>query len=111
MTAQEMTPVIFRAYDVVFDKQDRFTECIALFPTIPGDYTNPQLVESYMLVGQHGSADYSKVVNDTRPAGEAEYEHLYDKLVQLGYKLKVVKRETAKHRRLRREEAKAWSEI
>lgn len=78
------TEVIFRVWKA---------EIIALFPYEISDFQGNCL--SYMQVGQHGSADYLNVIKQSRPAKEEEFAELKKELVNLGYKLKVIKRRNA----------------
>ena len=75
-----MTPVIFRKF--------KDNDIIALLPTIPGDM-NPNTCESYMHIGQHGSADLG-IIYDTKLAKQTEYDDLLQELESIGYEdLKV----------------------
>lgn len=83
------TPVIFRKWAKVGD-------IIALFPDIPADYAG-LYCDSYMHVGQHGSANYDLILKSSVLATPEEYKELYDELVKVGYDdLKVCKRRTSK---------------
>lgn len=77
-----MDRVVFRRYGN--------GEIIALFPDqiASGVY----LCNSYMHVGQHGAADYTRVVSQTKPAKPEEYQTLATELAQIGYKLETRKR-------------------
>lgn len=67
-------------------------EVIALFPDIPFN-TRDYTTMSYVHMGQHGAADYSGVIAETRPATEPEYRDLLAELQSIGYKdLHIVKR-------------------
>lgn len=81
--SEPITPVMFRAW--------RDGDIIALFPTLPGN-NRYDSCDSYMHVGQHGAADYTLVVSDTRPAQPEEYRGLMSELQAIGYNLKVVQR-------------------
>ena len=76
--------------DVIFRKWDD-GGIIALFPCELGTY-DAATCNSYMHVGQHGSADPWGVVQATVPATPAEYEPLRVELVQRGYTLRILKR-------------------
>lgn len=75
---------------------------ILLFPSEPAD-SHGIYVTSWERVGQHGGADYDRVIAATRPATKAEarelkrlYEHYYR--TSLGaLRLRLVKRKTRKH--------------
>jgi len=92
----EATTVVFRMWRI--DGQD---ELIALFPYAPA---SPCLVESYQCIGQHGDADYGRIVAHSRPATEDEYRNLKRELECIGYKLIV--RQRANRNRM----SNAWRE-
>ena len=78
------TPVIFRRYPD--------GEVIALFPTLLGGRYGECV--DYLHFGQHGSADYNRVIQLTRPAEPEEYANLRAELVAVGYAdLRVYQRE------------------
>ena len=80
-----MTKVIFRKFKNGFG-------IIALFPEHQ-DWSNPNLVMSYMHIGQHSQADYNHIISITKPATEEEYKDLYDELeCVVGDDLKVYKK-------------------
>lgn len=76
---------------VVFRKWKDTGDIIALFPLeasdVSGLYSN-----SYMHVGQHGSADAEGLVKVTVPASPTEYTPLKRELERIGYSLVVRKR-------------------
>lgn len=77
----EKTKVVFRTY--------KDGEVIALFPDIDeGNY----YCMSYMHIGQHGAADYSGVIRDTKPASPEQYKDLQRELENIGYSLLIRKR-------------------
>ena len=78
------TTVIFRKY--------RDGSVIALFPAIPADPEGH--CSSYIHVGQHGAADPSHVIANTRPARPDEYADLQDELIAIGYVVRPVRRLT-----------------
>ena len=84
--SETVTPVVFRKF--------KEGDIIALFPTMhEGNY----LINSYMHVGQHCSADYN-LVHSTKPAKKEEYRDLLEELRQIGYEnLKVYKRYRPKY--------------
>ena len=84
--------VIFRVWERGYTKGD----VIALFPDDTAN--NNGRCMSYEHVGQHGDADYSRVIARTRPAKPAEYDNLAEELGQRGYNLKVCKRRQYKGR-------------
>lgn len=78
---------------VIFRKFKREGDIIALFPELPGD-RNPETCNSYMHIGQHGSASVA-LVADTRLAKPDEYADLLAELQRIGYAdLRIVKRFT-----------------
>lgn len=93
---EPVTPVIFRIWP-----KSKGGDVIALFPAEPG--TSAYDVNSYMHVGQHGSADLG-LINETRPATAAEYASLKHELegAPYNYRLKVVQRATQHHMAARR---------
>lgn len=69
-------------------------DVVALFPELAGDVSG-WLCDSYMHVGQHGSANATMVIEATRPSTPEEYKPLLEELGRVGYeKLKIVKRQT-----------------
>jgi hypothetical protein len=72
----EHTPVVFRVWKG--DDSDIF----ALFPTIDGSVG---FCSCYQHIGQHGSADYTRCIMQSRPATPSEYEPLLAELVSIGY--------------------------
>ncbi len=66
---------------------------IALFPTLPSD-DRGLFCESYEHVGQHGGANYYKVIDATKPASleESDTQALKEELEGIGYVLKVHRR-------------------
>lgn len=88
-SADETTRVVFRRYP---DGQ-----IIALFPDIPWNGLRGE-VTSYMHLGQHGAANYNRVVATTRPVRGNEYRDLLAELARVGYKnLNIVKRINIQH--------------
>lgn len=79
----EKTVVIFRKY--------KEGDVIALFPYLPE--RKYLLCTCYQLVGQHSSADYTAVMQETKPATPEEYAEIFDELTHYyGYNLKVQKK-------------------
>lgn len=62
-------------------------DVIALFPDIEAGLFS---CSSYMRVGQHATADYRYVLEQTRQATIAEYADLAVELKQIGYNLRVL---------------------
>lgn len=80
------TRIIFRRW-----KGARRSNAIALFPDLPGTI-NPHTCLSYERIGQHGAADLSFVMFDTRPAHGHDVQELREELTRIGYDLREVKR-------------------
>lgn len=83
-----VTEVIFRKYP-----KREGGQIIALFPY--DCETRFGTCESYMHIGQHGTADYQGVMQSTKPASPAEYADLKVELGNYGpaeanYNLKVI---------------------
>jgi Fe-S cluster assembly ATPase SufC len=79
----DKTIVIFR----VFTTKPR--DVIALFPEL---WESRGMITSYQHIGQHGAADYAKVIDMSRPAREGEYEDLLAELMERGYDLIIRQR-------------------
>lgn len=86
-------------------------EVIALLPTLACDACANN-VTSYMHTGQHGAAS-TQITQWTVPASisDADAQELKAKMERMGYKLKVVKKMTPKHRKLREAEIEQWRKI
>lgn len=93
---EPITKVIFRKF--------RNGDVIALFPGIAGDF-DPMNCNSYMHVGQHGTAT-TRLVSSTKPAKPSEYRELAQELRRIGYRLKIVKRFTRSDYNARKEQVK-----
>jgi hypothetical protein len=57
-------------------------EVIALFPGITAT-RDPETCQCYAHLGQHGSAHYAAVVNESRPATPEEYAPLHKELSRI----------------------------
>ena len=83
----EVTRTVFRMFK---------GEVVALFPDISNDGFERRMgdIQSYQHAGQHGPADYTGVMRDSRPATPEEYAPLQRELesAPFNYKLRVVKR-------------------
>ena len=75
-------------------------DVIALFPQIAGNIGG-WTCQSYMHVGQHGSAS-PDIVNITRLAKPEEYAELHDELEQIGYNPVPAKKFTQKDFKIRK---------
>ena len=82
----EPTAVIFRVWRDTGDT-------LALFPHIDA---GRGLCSSFEHVGQHGGADYSGCIRQTRPALPGEYAGLKAELEARGYVLNIRKRRPVK---------------
>lgn len=91
------TKTVFRIY--------KDGEVIALFPQVSAEQWGVYC-QSFMHVGQHGGADITTVVTQTRLAKLKEYKALAMELRQRGYKLQIAKRCTHKDFNIRQQEAK-----
>jgi hypothetical protein len=73
---------------VVFRKEG-VGDIIALFPyEVENNALN--LISCYSHIGQHSTADYDAVVNQSEPANKKEYTNLFDELCFLGYDLQII---------------------
>jgi len=88
---EDPTLTVFRKYRN--NDAPWYGDIVALFPEIPA-YDSYCLC--YQHVGQHGSADYSFVINITEPAKPEEYQDLKEELERIGYRLKIRKKWTRK---------------
>lgn|SRR4030067_2508294 len=75
------TQVIFRYWR---------NDVIALFPYEIADMKGNCL--SYQHIGQHGAANYSAIVYESRPATPTEYAAIQSELEKLGYNLEIIHR-------------------
>jgi hypothetical protein len=80
----------------------RTGELIAIFPAVAGT-SDPDTCMSYQTVGQHGSCDPSGLIRLTQPASlvSDSTKSFLAELERVGYKVNVVKRATAAHRKAR----------
>jgi hypothetical protein len=93
VVAEQRTIVVFRRWRKPISEAQSI---IALFPEVEHRWP---YCSSYEHVGQHGAADYTGVIDVTRPCymfpgapWEAEVRALHAELTQLGYKLDVRQR-------------------
>jgi hypothetical protein len=82
MKDKEKTVVVFRVWKGI-------GTVIALFPGID---EGRGYCSSYEHVGQHSGADYSGVIQKTRPATPNEYQDLLKELRRIGYNLTIRRR-------------------
>ncbi len=94
---------------VVFRKWKDSGEVIALFPELPSDLYGCYC-DSYEHFGQHAAADYCGVICHTTLAVRSEYRRLANELRRFGYRLKPLKRASARHHERRRNKARAFRE-
>jgi hypothetical protein len=85
-----ITDVIFR----VDTSKDFKGTVFAIFPHQVADYKGN--VMSYQHIGQHSGANYSHCINTSKPATEKQYSDLKTELEQIGYSLRIVKRQNKK---------------
>jgi len=78
--------------DIVVFRKYRNGDIIALFPFMNEGLN---MCNSYMHIGQHGSADYNLVVSGTKPASKEEYADLFEELKQIGYNMEIRERKNA----------------
>lgn len=83
---QETVKVIFRK-----DRR-KDGDVLAVFPAIASTVGQPQLMQCYMLVGQHGACAPEYIRTCTRPATLEESARLRAELVRIGYQLREVNR-------------------
>lgn len=74
---------------VIFRTWKSTNSVIALFPY---DTFGNGTCTSYEHVGQHGGANYSGVMEATRPATPEEYADLKTELESIGYNLRVIEK-------------------
>lgn len=77
----EQTQVVFRKWPD--------GDILALFPNIDGGQGQ---CSSYMRIGQHSGASYSRCIAVTKPATPEEYKSLASELTSIGYNLKIQQR-------------------
>ena len=80
-------------------------DILALMPEIPADNYG-YMCQSYEIVGEHGGADYTGCISQTKPATKAEYKDCYTALKRRGYNIRVVKRASSRHHETCRKEAR-----
>jgi hypothetical protein len=83
------TPVLFRV--------DKGGEVFALFPSIAADLSGH--CSCYQHIGQHCAADYGGCMRESKPATPAQYAALAEELRGRGYRLRVVRRQSAAMRK------------
>ncbi len=87
MKKEKPIPVVFRVW------RKKPHGVLALFPTLAAD-NQGYYCDSYEHMGQHGAADYSGCIKNTRPATMEEATLLLHELRRIGYKLQVIQRVT-----------------
>src|SRR5271166_4268457 len=85
-----LTKVIFRQYSD--------GDIIALFPEIPASESRGDCL-SYMHLGQHGTANYNLVIDQTHTASEEQSMSLIIELNKIGYELKIYQKQTPEMRK------------
>ena len=63
---------------------------IALFPYFIFNANGN--IMSYQFTGEHGEADYDRIMNHSRPISEPQSCDLYKELVSIGYNIKIAQR-------------------
>jgi hypothetical protein len=91
---------------VVFRRWRDSDNVIALFPVLPADLNGWHCV-GYAHVGQHSTADYRAVIRQTVPASRKEYASLTAELKRIGYRIKPIRRTSARHRERRHKTARS----
>jgi hypothetical protein len=93
--------------DVIFRRDNETGDVFAVFPGLPA--TSVYDVTVYDRVGGHGAGSMPVITETSKPArSPSEYGELKDNLERVvGYKLRIVQKETKKHRREREQEIKA----
>jgi len=94
--------------DIVIFRRWHNGDVIALFPEIPADRDGHYCM-SYERVGQHGNADCHGVISltDSADIDEPDVLDLFRELKRVGYNLKIMFKESAKMRDVRRAAAQA----
>ena len=99
---KEKTAVIFRKF--------KDGDIIAIFPELVGT-DNLGTCMSYQHIGQHGSCDLG-IIYDTKLATDEEYKDLKDELEHsIGYNLRVIKKATRKHFKIREAELNRFKNV
>ena len=80
-THTTLEPVMFRVWR-------RGGGVLALFPAWPTDLDG-RYCAAYEHIGQHGGADYTHCIRQSRPACRAEYASLAKELREIGHRLAV----------------------
>jgi hypothetical protein len=91
---------------VIFRTWKGTSGVIALLPELPAD-SNGYFCVAYEHLGQHGAADYHGVIRQTVPASRKEYAGLAAELKRIGYRLKPIRRTSARHRERRQKAARS----
>ena len=103
----EKTKVVFRKWN-----KREGGGVLALSPEIPSDPSG-YYCSSYESVGQHGAANYDKLVlvqnPPTIPATPAEYADIKEELEKIGYNLEIRRRCSPAMRRARSEAIRAMN--
>jgi len=82
----------------IFRKFKNNGDIIALFPESPSDIYG-RYCDSYIHIGQHGSANYQMLLNDTVLATPEEYAELKRELeTHYDYEIEVYRRRTPQMR-------------
>lgn len=90
--ANKPVPVLFRADRTQRNGGGDRIEITAVFPTVPGTVGDPDSMECYAHIGQHGTCSVDWYREKTRPARVEEYAPLARELESLGYRLDIRQR-------------------
>ena len=95
----------------IFRKFKDNGDIIALFPEIPSDYIG-RYCDSYVHIGQHGSANYQLVIKNTVLATPEEYAELKRELeTHYNYEIEVYQRRTPQMRDTFRKQVEDWRKL
>ena len=83
MAKIDYVPIIFRV--------DKNNNVFAIFPTIPGT-SDASTSTIYDQSGGHTSGDVFMCIRTSRPASLEQYQQMYEHLLSIGYKIRIVKR-------------------
>jgi len=97
---EDLTTVVFRLFDA---GEGGDPEEVAFFPEIPGDSRDPELMQSYMHIGQHGAASRG-FYRETRYTPPWSCHDLREELERIGYRLDPKYRISYRMDQKRREE-------
>lgn len=83
----------------------RFSDIVAVFPTLLGESNDPRTMECYSTMGQHSTCHAGYIGSKTKPATPEQVQKMLHHLRGLGYEnLKAVSRASSHHAAERRRE-------